>query len=75
MRLVAHVRGDEAVERRRDPSRHERDEPGDEDGQQREHRPEREPQQVRDREQEPEEDGEPRALAAIAQIEADRVAG
>ncbi len=72
---VADVRGDEAVERARNPSDDERHEPGDEHREVRREAPEIEPHEVRNEEQQPEEDREPRALEVVRDDELNRVLG
>ena len=70
---VPHPSGDEAVQGRRHASEDEREDPGDEHGDEDEHGPQQEPDEVRDHEQEPEEDRQPRALDQVGRAELDGV--
>src|SRR3954447_7559169 len=75
VRRVPHPRGDEAMEHVRDAAGHERNHPRDEDRQEHQDAPERKPDEVGNREREPEEDREAGALDAIAQLEPHRMLG
>ncbi len=58
----------------RDAPRHERDEPGRDHDEEHADPPDREPEEVREGEEEPEEDGEPAALQVVGDDEMDRMA-
>ncbi len=73
LRPVAEERPEEAMEGVRQPAGHERGEPAGDRGEERRDRPEEPPQDVRDREQEPEEHREPVALAVVRDLQADGV--
>ena len=75
VRRVAHVRGEEAVEGQRQAAGDEGDEPAHERGEDGEDRPERQPDEVRQREEEPEEDEEPRPRQVVLELELDRMLG
>ena len=66
MEHVAHVGGEKAMERRGDAPCDEGREPGGERREEGGDRPEQEPHEVGDRQQQPEEHGEARALEVIA---------
>jgi hypothetical protein len=69
---VAHVGGEEAVERGGRAAGRERCEPVDDRGEEDRDPPEREPDEVREEQEEPEEDGEPGAAEVVGQMQADR---
>ena len=69
LRLVAHVGGAEAVQRLGQAAEHQRADPADERCDVEDVAPEVQPDQVRDGEQEPEEDGQPRAAAVVVELE------
>ena len=73
MRVVAHVRGEEPVQRLGGAAADERDEPVRDRGEERRDGPEDEPDEVGQGEQEPEEDGQARATPVVLEHEADRV--
>ena len=72
VRGVAEVRGEETVQRARDAPGRERDEPGHEHGQESGEAPEHEPDEVGEREQQPEEDRQARAPQVVRDVEPDR---
>ena len=65
MQPVADERGEEAVQPARGSAAEERDEPLRDRGEEHGDRPEHKPDQVRQREQDPEEDGQPRAAQVV----------
>ena len=70
VRRVADVCGEEAMERVRQPSEHEREDPGRRRDEEHRERPEHDPDEVRDREEEAEEDREPRPLEVVGDDDA-----
>ncbi len=65
VRRVAHVGGEEAVQRLRQPSECERDQPGEEPDEEDPDRPQQDPDEVGNREEEAEEDGEARPAEVV----------
>ena len=75
MRRVADVCGQEVMQSRRDAAGNDAGEPCGDNGEHDGDRPEPEPDEVRDRKQEPEEDGQPRAAEIVSDGQLNRVAG
>src|SRR5437763_116463 len=73
MRLVTEIPGHEVVEAGRDAPRKQRRKPREDEDHRVGDPPQDEPDEVRDREQEPEEDGEPVSTKVVGDDEADRM--
>ncbi len=73
MRHVADVHREEVMQPVRQPPLHQRHEPGDDCEHDDAERPQHDPEEVRDREEQPEEDGQPRSLKIVVDDEPDRM--